>query len=322
MSKMPNNKSASKSVNIATFNARSIRNKIHEINNFTESSSIHILAVTESWLGPSIPDARVELPNFQAPFRRDRNENGGGVSIYLSNNISGKRRKDLEHSDLELMWIEINSFSHRPLLLGCCYRPPNSTMTLFEKLETNLENITDKDLLLVGDFNSRNQDWFHGDITNCYGLHLKELMDRLDMFQLCDEATHLNSSGEPTSLLDLGFTNVPHLFKNRATVSSPICTSDHLPVVFHTCLEQQFNTPPNRSYVRWLYPHKNHERMMNSFSFDNWTQVFSDENDIDTVWSRWKSQFFLEMESFIPRVQQRSREKSGKPPWFNNGAYA
>ena len=58
--------------------------------------------------------------------------------------------------------------------------------------------------------------------------------------------------------------------------------------------------------------------MMNSFSFDNWTQVFSNENDIDTVWSRWKSQFFLEMEFFIPRVQQRSREKSGKPPWFNN----
>ena len=106
------------------------------------------------------------------------------------------------------------------------------------------------------------------------------------MVQLCDEATHSNSSGEPTSLLDLGFTNVPHLSKNRATVLSLISTSDHLPVVFHTCLKQQFNTPPNRSYVCWLYPRKNHERMMNSFSFDNWTQVFSDENDIDTVWSR------------------------------------
>ena len=47
------------------------------------------------------------------------------------------------------------------------------------------------------------------DITNRYGLHLKELMDRLDLFQLCDEATHLNSSGEPTILLDLGFTILP-----------------------------------------------------------------------------------------------------------------
>ena len=95
------------------------------------------------------------------------------------------------------------------------------------------------------------------------------------MFELCDEATQLNSSGEPTSLLDLGFTNVPHLFKNRATVSSPISTSDHLPVVFRTCLKQKFNTPQNRSYVCWLYPRKNHERMMSFFSFDNWTQVLA-----------------------------------------------
>ena len=116
--------SDNKDVNIATFNARSIRNKIDELNHFTASSSIHILAITESWLGPSIPDARIGLQNFQTPFRRDRNENGGGVCIYLSNDISGKRRKDLENSELELMWIEILCFSHRPLLLGCCYRPP------------------------------------------------------------------------------------------------------------------------------------------------------------------------------------------------------
>ena len=102
MSKMPNNKSASNPVNIATFNARSIRNKIHEINNFTESSSIHILAVTESWLGPSIPDTRVELPNFQAPFRRDRNENGGGVSIYLSNTVlSGAEERGVDGPSLD-----------------------------------------------------------------------------------------------------------------------------------------------------------------------------------------------------------------------------
>ena len=50
----------------------------------------------------------------------------------------------------------------------------------------------DKDILLVGDFNSKNSDWFCGDNTNSNGLHLKELMDRLDMYQLCDEATHLN----------------------------------------------------------------------------------------------------------------------------------
>ena len=53
---------------------------LHRIIQHTYSGS------NRSWLGPSIPDARVELPNFQALFRRDRNENGGGVCTYLSNN--------------------------------------------------------------------------------------------------------------------------------------------------------------------------------------------------------------------------------------------
>ena len=56
---------------------------------------------------------------------------------------------------------------------------------------------------------------------------------------------------------------------------------------------------------------------MNSFSFDNWSWVFNDENDINTVWKRWKSQFFREVQSFIPRVQPQSQNKMSQPPWFN-----
>ena len=153
------------------------------------------------------------------------------------------------------------------------------------------------------------------DNTTC--LHLKELMDRLDMYQLCDEATHLNCAGEPASLLDLGFTNVPHLFKSQATVSPPVSTSDHLPVIFHTCLQHQPYTPTNHHHLRWLFSHKDKEQMMNSFSFDNWSWVFNDENDINTVWKRWKSQFFREVQSFIPRVQPQSQNKMSQPPWFN-----
>ena len=32
------------------------------------------------------------------------------------------------------MWLEIIFFSHRPLLLGCCYRPNNSTIAFLEKI--------------------------------------------------------------------------------------------------------------------------------------------------------------------------------------------
>ena len=129
---IPSSRATISTINIATFNARSIRNKVDEVSYFAINSSIHILAITESWLGATVNDTSVKLTGFQTPFRRDRNENGG-VCIYISNQLSGKRRRDLEQPDLELLWIEIYSISHRPLLLGCCYRPPNSTMEFFWK---------------------------------------------------------------------------------------------------------------------------------------------------------------------------------------------
>ena len=126
--------------------------------------------------------------------------------IFPSNYLVLGTKSLIEDPELELMWVEIQFFTHRPLLLGCCYRPPNSTAPFFSKLEQVLEKVAEKDILLVGDFNDKHKDWFIGDNTNCNGQTLKDLMDRFDMTQLCSEATHLDNNGEPSSLLDLAFT--------------------------------------------------------------------------------------------------------------------
>ena len=142
-----------KPLNISTFNARSLRNKIDEIHNFVMSHCIHVLAISESWLGPSIPDSQIERPGFQTPFRRDRNENGGGVCLYISDQLSGKRRSDLEDPDVELLWVEIDIPSHPncKLLVGSCYRPPSSKMDFYDKLETVLDTVAESNILLLGD---------------------------------------------------------------------------------------------------------------------------------------------------------------------------
>ena len=93
--------------NIALFNARSLRNKMAQILHFLRANSIHVMAFTESWLGKSIGNNSIELPGFQAPFRRDRHENGGGVCLYISENLACKRREDLEQESIELIWVEV-----------------------------------------------------------------------------------------------------------------------------------------------------------------------------------------------------------------------
>ena len=65
------------------------------------------MAVSETWLGPTIPDTSISLPKFQVPFRKDRNEFGGGVCILVADELPCRRRADLESHDLELIWMDI-----------------------------------------------------------------------------------------------------------------------------------------------------------------------------------------------------------------------
>ena len=60
------------------------------------------------------------------------------------------RRNDLEQPELEVLWLKIRPKRlrsrmrrQRPLLVGCHYRPPNSTNEFFEHLEFVLDKITD-----------------------------------------------------------------------------------------------------------------------------------------------------------------------------------
>ena len=57
------------------------------------------------------------------PFRRDRvGQNGGDVSIAVRNDIVVQEMKDIQ-SDCEYVWIKIDLFGSKPLLIGAYYKP-------------------------------------------------------------------------------------------------------------------------------------------------------------------------------------------------------
>ena len=59
-----------------------------------------------------------------------------------------------------------NDHEYRSLLVGCYYRPPSSTIVLFERLECSVEKASRRDVILVGNFNAKHTEWFAEDITN------------------------------------------------------------------------------------------------------------------------------------------------------------
>lgn len=108
---------------LAHLNVCSLRNKVHELCNLVESNNIHIFAISETHLDSSFEDSEVAIHGYNL-FRRDRDKYGGGVTIYVQNNIPAKKRCDLMLSDIEALWLQIHLPHLKPILVGCYYRPP------------------------------------------------------------------------------------------------------------------------------------------------------------------------------------------------------
>ena len=88
------------------YNVQSIYNKLDVLS--VELSEFDILAFTESWLHPGIPDEDLKLATYHSHERKDRNNDPhGGVLIYIKDSIHYKRRFDLELPGTECIWVEI-----------------------------------------------------------------------------------------------------------------------------------------------------------------------------------------------------------------------
>ena len=87
----------------------------------------------------SILNNEVHLDGYEI-IRKDRytnDRNGGGVCIYVRNNLIYRIRNDLMNENLEFLMIEISKPRSKPFLVGTWYRPPNSQrklLNLFEDL--------------------------------------------------------------------------------------------------------------------------------------------------------------------------------------------
>ena len=52
-------------------------------------------------------DDLYQIPGFQLIKRNRTTGKGGGVVVYISDNIKWKRKNDFENSDIESVWVEI-----------------------------------------------------------------------------------------------------------------------------------------------------------------------------------------------------------------------
>jgi hypothetical protein len=68
-----------------------------------------IVFFTETHLDYLIPNVNIKCEGFETPIRKDRNSSGGGIILYYKNYVNISRRLDLEHSQVESMWLELKT---------------------------------------------------------------------------------------------------------------------------------------------------------------------------------------------------------------------
>ena len=98
------------------------------------------IAVTDTRLDNTICDNVVCIPGYSIQHK-GRNHEGGGVCIFIRNNINFYRRSDIDKDDLECLAIDIMLPKYKPIILGVGYRPPRDNM-FYAKREEVLSSCT------------------------------------------------------------------------------------------------------------------------------------------------------------------------------------
>ena len=105
---------------ILVVNCRSVKNKKAELQTMFAEIKPDLVIGTESWLDPSVNSSEY-FPDDYHTFRKDRNLNGGGTFICVSNNFIATEQKDLE-TECEAVWVQIELAGLRKLLISSFYR--------------------------------------------------------------------------------------------------------------------------------------------------------------------------------------------------------
>ena len=126
--------------------------------------------MTETWLHKGVFDAEVshDFPGYTL-HRCDREgRQGGGVALYLRNDLTGEVIGSEDNGVCELLLVHVHQLN---TVVAVLYRPPDTRLAEFcpilSKLDSLLSNLQDPcpNIVLMGDLNfqDRNLSWVRSD---------------------------------------------------------------------------------------------------------------------------------------------------------------
>ena len=292
------------SLSVLYFNARSIVPKFDALCSEVEIHKPDIVCLVESWLSDEVLDSEISLTNYQL-YRLDRNRHGGGIIIYIHNNLTTELITKGAYS-LEFLAVSVSNGISK-FCISLFYRPPSSPVHVMDSLFTTLETLNISsftNFVLIGDFNIN----FHNPSCFLYP-KLSNILQSFSLSQVVQDATHNTRNGSET-LIDLALVSSADHVKD-CSVIPPLLNSDHNGILLKLKWKQGGQQTLSHKRKIWRYAHADFIKACNLIENTNWDSVIT--GNVNEALANWENTYMQIMEECIP---QKTIPKKSNLPWL------
>ena len=318
---------------IFLLNMRSLPEHFNELTAYLDclNFKFKILALTETWLKDYHSNYSIQYYNFEQDLRPRMR--GGGVSLYLHNQLQYKKRNDLKiipnidkngeakpcHSstnikggkEINSIFVEIEKHSagsSRNIIVGCLYRPPCFPIREFNKLISDLLDKLEhenKSIYLTGDFNCNIQ------LCTPAIEEFKNNFTSYHFYPLINKPTRITES--TSTLIDNIYCNVPNVSNNIQCGLLHVNISDHKGLF---CINSSATLPDtNITTVKRNMNQKNISLFNSSLGRESWQFIY--DNNTQNAFTRFQGVLDQHFDKNF-QMQTCTMTYKNRLPWMTN----
>ena len=197
---------------IAHQNINSLSRRFHSLVD-TIDSNLDILVLSETKLDATFPESQFLIHGYKKPYRKDRNKFGGGIMIYVRDDIPSQEKDEYKlPSNVEGLVVEINLRKTKFLVIGTYHSTNENHGSKDDVFLHEIGSIIDyyssyEQFLIAGDLN----------LQEGRDVLLDDFLDEFHAKNLVKEPT-CDKNAENPSTVDLFITNTPLSFMKTTAV--------------------------------------------------------------------------------------------------------
>jgi hypothetical protein len=295
-------------------NARSLPKHEQDIKKYLNNldTSFSIIGISETWLTPD-NFMLYDFDNYTGISNHRINKRGGGVALFIKNDIQYIERPDLTimSDSIECVHIEIDKkcfATEKPILVCTIYRPPNTDVALFnDMLSKHIRSLNPNKyiLYLMGDYNINLLNIESHALT----LDFLNMMYSFDIYPLITKPTRVSDSS--ATLIDNIFCNcITQCNTKNGIFYTDI--SDHFPVFV---IDTSYTHKVKPKVISFRdYSEKNKMNFREAILSHNWTNLLNN-NDSQSAFYDFHKQFKDMYDNNFP-IRYKSIGYTNKLPWL------